>query len=234
MMDENSYNKHFRPGFLNAFAPGQHFHDYILRDFCGCGAYGEVWQAEDISGRRLAIKIVSKKMYGDGWQREFNGTKNYCQAISSHPNLIQVMHVGEDDKYFFYTMELADNLAEPGKSYYADTLADRIAARGPLSSEQLVVMTEHLLSGVGRLHQAGLIHRDIKPANIIFIDGIPKLSDIGFVTKLDGSMSMAGTVGFMPPEELLGKNESHSDINSKYDIYGHRPSHQATNGTLQR
>lgn len=218
-MDDNENKKHFGPGFLGAFATDQRFHDYILRDFCGCGAYGEVWQAEDISGRRLAIKIVSKKIYGSGWTREFNGIKNYCRLISSHPNLIQIMHVGEDDQYFFYTMELADNLAEPGRAYYADTLADRLAANGPFASDQLVILTQHLLNGIGALHQAGLIHRDIKPANIIFINGVPKLSDIGFVAPRDASISLAGTVGFIPPEELLSENESSAEKNCQYDIY---------------
>ena len=218
-MDDNENKKHFGPGFLGAFATDQRFHDYILRDFCGCGAYGEVWQAEDISGRRLAIKIVSKQIYGSGWTREFNGIKNYCRLISSHPNLIQIMHVGEDDQYFFYTMELADNLAEPGRAYYADTLADRLAANGPFASDQLVILTQHLLNGIGALHQAGLIHRDIKPANIIFINGVPKLSDIGFVAPRDASISLAGTVGFIPPEELLSENESSSEKNCQYDIY---------------
>jgi formylglycine-generating enzyme required for sulfatase activity len=218
-MDENSNKKHFGQGFLGAFAPDQRFHDYVLRGYCGCGAYGEVWQAEDISGRLLAIKIVSKKMYGSGWQREFNGIKNYCRLISNHPNLIQIMHVGEDDKYFFYTMELADNLAEPGKPYYADTLADRLAANGPFPPEQLVILTKYLLNGVGTLHEAGLIHRDIKPANIIFVNGMPKLSDIGFVAQRDANMSLAGTVGFIPPEELLGENDSSTGNNTHYDIY---------------
>ena len=218
-MDDNENKKHFGPGFLGAFATDQRFHDYILRDFCGCGAYGEVWQAEDISGRRLAIKIVSKQIYGSGWTREFNGIKNYCRLISSHPNLIQIMHVGEDDQYFFYTMELADNLAEPGRAYYADTLADRLAANGPFASDQLVILTQHLLNGIGALHQAGLIHRDIKPANIIFINGVPKLSDIGFVAPRDASISLAGTVGFIPPEELLSENGSSSEKNCQYDIY---------------
>jgi formylglycine-generating enzyme required for sulfatase activity/serine/threonine protein kinase/TolA-binding protein len=218
-MDENENKKHFGSGFLGAFATDQQFHDYILREYCGCGAYGEVWQAEDISGRRLAIKIVSKKIYGTGWQREFNGIKNYCRTISSHQNLIQIMHVGEDEQYFFYTMELADNLAEPGKPYYADTLADRLAANGPFASDQLVILIQHLLNGTGALHEAGLIHRDIKPANIIFINGVPKLSDIGFVAQRDASMSLAGTVGFIPPEELLGENGSSADKNCQYDIY---------------
>ena len=57
-----------------------------------------------------------------------------------------------------------------------------------------------LASGLGFLHEHGLVHRDIKPANIVFINGIPKIADIGLVRELEGDMSFAATEGYFPPE----------------------------------
>ena len=53
------------------------FHDLKLLASCGGGAYGEVWYCEDISGKRMALKIVSKKRLGNSWERELKGVINY-------------------------------------------------------------------------------------------------------------------------------------------------------------
>jgi serine/threonine protein kinase len=57
-----------------------------------------------------------------------------------------------------------------------------------------------LASGLSHLHQHGLIHRDIKPSNIIFVQGRPKLADIGLVAGSDETRSFVGTEGYIPPE----------------------------------
>lgn len=210
-----SNHKFHGPGILGVFEAGQRFHDYTLREYCGCSAYGEVWRTEDVSGRRLAVKIVSKAIYGSGWPLVFESIKRYCRAIDVHPNLIQIMHIGEDDHYFFYTMELADNMAEAGFPYYADTLAARMAVNGALPPKQLLMLAKHVLNGISLLHGLGLIHRNIKPSNIIFIKGMPKLSDIGFA----GNSSLAGTAGFTPPEELRGSKDQAAGNTGQCDLY---------------
>jgi RNA polymerase sigma-70 factor (ECF subfamily) len=64
---------------------------------------------------------------------------------------------------------------------------------------------------LGFLHRHGLIHRDIKPSNIIFVNGFPKLADIGLVTDLSEAGSRIGTEGFIPPE---GAGSAQADIYS--------------------
>ena len=61
------------------------------------------------------------------------------------------------------------------------------------------------------LHRHDLIHRDIKPANIIFVNGFPKLADIGLVSAVSESRSHIGTEGFIPPE---GAGRPQADIYS--------------------
>ncbi len=53
---------------------------------------------------------------------------------------------------------------------------------------------------LNELHKHGLVHRDIKPANIIFVNGVPKLADIGLVATAAEARSYVGTEGFIPPE----------------------------------
>src|SRR5947208_3785209 len=64
-------------------------------------------------------------------------------------------------------------------------------------------------SALAHLHKQGLVHRDIKPSNIIFVNGAPKLADIGLVTDADTTLSYVGTEGFIPPE---GPGAAQADI----------------------
>jgi serine/threonine protein kinase len=68
-----------------------------------------------------------------------------------------------------------------------------------------------LTQGLGHMHKHGLLHRDIKPSNIIFVNGIPKLADIGLVAEQSEAKSFVGTEGFIPPE---GPGTPQSDIYS--------------------
>jgi len=195
----------------------QQFHDFRLLEFCGRGTFGEVWRAVDISGKIIAIKIISKELLPNVWQREFNGIKNYRKVIGYHPNLIQIYHIGEAAKYFYYTMEAADNRLAPGLGYKPDTLASRIEA-SRLPAEQIISIALALLDGIEVLHQTQLVHRDIKPANIIFVNGVPKLSDIGLVSLDRTNLSLAGTIGFIPPEDLTC-GDSSSGSKPQSDLY---------------
>ncbi len=57
-----------------------------------------------------------------------------------------------------------------------------------------------LTTALEHLHRHGLVHRDIKPSNIVFVNGIPKLADIGLVALAEATMSFVGTEGYLPPE----------------------------------
>src|SRR5262249_31310773 len=64
-------------------------------------------------------------------------------------------------------------------------------------------------SALAHMHRHGLVHRDIKPSNIIFVQGAPKLADIGLVTEADTTLSYVGTEGYIPPE---GPGATQADI----------------------
>ena len=146
------------------------FHGLKLIAHCGGGAYGDVYYCEDISGKKMAVKIISKKKIGDSWERELDGVINYRPITESAPDLLQIFHVAEDEETFFYTMEPADSVSET--EYIPDTLAYRLQS-GAMPQTDLFRILSGILKGIKLIHDAGFTHRDIKPDNILFVKGVP-------------------------------------------------------------
>ncbi len=182
---------------------------------CGGGAYGDVYLCTDASGKKMALKVVSKERLGNGWEREFKGIMNYRKLTEETHGLLRIIQVGEDEQCFYYTMEAADPLAGT-EAYAADTLAARLA-RGPLPPEELIPILTSILEAISSLHTAGFAHRDIKPENILFVNGAPKLADLGLLSPLTGTMTqLAGTLDFLPPEARSGDSRSSRQGNDFY------------------
>ncbi len=195
------------------------FHGLKMLAHCGGGAYGDVYYCEDISGKKMAVKIVSKKKLGDSWERELQGVVYYRKITENAPGLLQIFHVEEDEESFFYTMEPADSARDT--EYVPDTLAYRLQS-GPLPQTDLLRILSGVFDGIKRIHEAGFTHRDIKPDNIIFVKGVPKLADIGLISSLSNSKTqLAGTLDFIPPEERGADSLASSDKLSRQrnDLY---------------
>lgn len=127
---------------------------------------------------------------------------------------MDILHVGWNEAYFYYIMELADDVDAKNQNwetYQPRTLRNELKRRGRLSPHECVQLGLALSDALTLLHGERLVHRDIKPSNIIFIGGVPRLADIGLVTSTDDAFSMAGTHGFLPPE---GPGTPQADIYS--------------------
>ncbi|MBI2926923.1 MAG: protein kinase [Verrucomicrobia bacterium] len=83
--------------------------------------------------------------------------------------------------------------------------------RSRLPVGQCLEIAAVLAEALEHLHAHGLVHRDIKPSNIIFVNGRPKLADIGLVARADATLSFVGTEGYLPPE---GPGKPPADIYS--------------------
>jgi serine/threonine protein kinase/Flp pilus assembly protein TadD len=94
---------------------------------------------------------------------------------------------------------ITPSLQDPN-SYLPRTLKLDLQRRGRLPVEECIELGLSLSTALAHLHGHGLIHRDVKPSNIIFVDGVPKLADIGLVTDVEATLSFVGTEGFIPPE----------------------------------
>ncbi len=194
-----------------SLVPGSKFHDLTLVQHCGTGAYGDVWLCRDITGKTIALKLIAKARQ----PAELKGVAALRSKLPGHPNILSIHYIGEDDEFLWYTMDAADNLTPDGPEYVPDTLDNRIRRKIP--SDPVAVMRD-LLSGLGALHAADMVHRDIKPANILFIHGRAVLGDIGMVASDTTSLSLAGTLGFLPPEVRDGSS-SPGTVGKAGDVY---------------
>ena len=164
------------------------------------GGNGDLYLVRDGTGRQLVLKVIRKP---DN-DCELTGIEK-CRAVTSHiSGLVPILNVGKlDDGRIWCVMPPADNLAQ-WPDYEPDTLAARIAKNGRLPPDEVLKITEKVLTILGELHEAGLAHCDVKPENILFLDGEPRLADYSLLSDtLNRPVDPPfGTVGFIPPEML--------------------------------
>jgi serine/threonine protein kinase len=204
--------------------------DYELFQRIGGGAYGDVWLARSATSAWRALKIVWRHTFENDrpFQREFEGIQHFERLSREHPSQLALFHVGRGEGYFYYVMELADDnvgqasslpvqrassLADPNAKLEASPPAGKMPAPhyvphtlradlalGRLPAARILEIGLALTEALSHLHTNGLVHRDVKPSNVIFVNGRPKLADIGLVTDAGDTRSIVGTEGYLAPE----------------------------------
>lgn len=182
----------------------------------GQGAYGRVWLARNTAGQWRAVKVIYLANFNNDtgpYEREFNGISRYQAISDKHPSLLRVDFVSEKFAgHFYYVMELGDPLEpgwerEPSTYKPRDLASERVRAQGGrLPTRECLRIGLELSDALDFLHRQGLTHRDIKPQNVIFVDGRPKLADLGLIAEIrppDQKRTLVGTPGFMPPPPEL-------------------------------
>ena len=192
-------------------------HEMIRR--IGGGGSGEVWLARNTLGAYRAVKIVRFREAGRRQisKSEFAGILRFEPVSRLHDGLVDILQVGggEQAGYFYYVMELADGV-DTGQAFHAETylprtLAQDIRQRGRLPVGECIRLGAAIASALGFLHRQNLIHRDLKPSNIIFVNGFPKLADVGLVAEMSREREYVGTEGFIAPE---GSGTAQADLYS--------------------
>lgn len=180
--------------------------DHTLIRRVGKGSYGEVWLARNALGTWRAVKIVRRSAFDDDrpFERELAGIQRFEPISRSHESQLNILQVGRAADGFYYVMEVADEIGrgqaiDPG-TYTPRNLRSELHLHGRLPAADCLRIGLALTTALGHLHKHGLVHRDIKPSNIVFVNGIPKLADIGLVARAEATMSFVGTEGFLPPE----------------------------------
>src|SRR5437879_3831570 len=205
------------PAFEPVVLPTAVIPEHELLRPIAAGAYGQVWLARNKLGALRAVKIVHRANFDHErpFEREFAGIKAFEPISRLHEGFVDLLQVGRDDAagYFYYVMELADDLNGNGPTqggngtaqamqdaYVPRMLASELKRRGRLSLEDCIQTGMCLAKALGHLHRQGFVHRDVKPSNIIFVGGVPKLADVGLVAGVGEARSFVGTEGFIAPE----------------------------------
>jgi serine/threonine-protein kinase len=117
----------------------------------------------------------------------------------THPNVVQVFDVGEEEGRPFIVMEYVEG----------ETLGDELRRERRLQPARVIDVARQCGAGLACAHAAGLVHRDIKPQNLLVTaDGTVKIADFGVAHALDGTRltltgSIVGTARYLAPEQTV-------------------------------
>jgi len=178
----------------------------------GRGGMGVVYKAHEESlNRFVAIKVLGEHLTEDPTQIERFIREAQSAASLSHPNIVQIYAVSEEDGRHYFVMEYVS-----GRS-----LQQILRTKGPLEPEQVARIALQTASGLEAAHEKGIIHRDIKPANLLIDDrGLVKIADFGLAlmgeaaSRLTATGMFMGTPGYLSPEQCLDQ-----EVDNRTDIY---------------
>ena len=183
-------------------AKGQKINDrYEIEKLIGEGGMANVYLARDtILDRKVAVKVLRGDLAGDDkFVRRFQREALSASSLS-HPNIVEIYDVGEDEGNFYIVMEYIE-----GK-----TLKQLIKKRGVLTLSETIDIMLQLLDALATAHDSYIIHRDIKPQNIMIKEsGLAKITDFGIAMALNSveltqTNSVMGSVHYLPPEQASG------------------------------
>ena len=177
----------------------------------GEGGMANVYLGYDkILDRNVAIKVLRGDLANDEkFVRRFQREALSASSLS-HPNIVAMYDVGEDDGLYYIVMEYVE-----GK-----TLKQLLKKRGSLTLSEAIDIMLQLTDGMAHAHDSYIVHRDLKPQNIMIEDdGQIKITDFGIAmalnsTQLTQTNSVMGSVHYLPPEQAAGKGAT-----IKSDIY---------------
>ena len=184
---------------------------YEILEKIGNGGMATVYKAKcHVLNRYVAIKILRDEFTTDSeFIKRFN-TEAQSAASLTHPNIVSIYDVGNEDNLYYIVMELIQ-----GK-----TLKEIINEDGMLSWKWSVNIAIQIASALETAHKHNIIHRDIKPHNIIITeDGMAKVTDFGIAKAVSNSTITAfgttiGSVHYFSPEHARG---GYTD--AKSDLY---------------
>jgi serine/threonine protein kinase len=184
------------------YAPGDRLGPYEILALIGEGGMGEVYKANDTRLDRIVALKAAKSDFTERFDREARAV-----AALNHPNICQLYDVGPN----YLVMEFIEGTP----------------LNGPMPVEKAVEHAARILDALDAAHRKGITHRDLKPANILVTAQGLKLLDFGLAKQssplknsdatltaaLTGRGEILGTLQYMAPEQLQGKEaDTRSDI----------------------
>lgn len=197
---------------------------FDIREKLGQGGMGIVYRAHDpVLDRMIAIKVVTLPVGNGIGNTDCSAAlfRKEAQTLAKlvHPNVLEVLDVGESDGRTFIAMALVD-----GGTVLEWSEATPLGAQG--RRRRTLALFEAAARGLAAAHRAGVVHRDIKPSNMLLDShGVLQLADFGLaqasllkpeVTNAETggdseSRRISGTPAYMAPEQYDGRTDERSD-----------------------
>lgn len=184
---------------------------YEIIEKIGTGGMAVVYCAKDQKlDRNVTVKVLKEEFVGDEDFKSRFKTEARAAAKLSHPNIVNVYDVGEDNGVQYIVMEYV----------HGDTLKQVIVNSAPFDTVVTLSIAVQMASALAHAHKNGVIHRDIKPHNILVsVDGTIKITDFGIaraaaVSTVTTTSNALGSVYYFSPEQARG-----GYVDSKSDIY---------------
>jgi serine/threonine-protein kinase len=173
----------------------------------GRGAMGVVYRALDPAiGRTVAIKTIRLADFADAAElarlRERLLREARAAGVLSHPNIVTVYDVGEEQGVAWIAMEFVSG----------STLEELLSGAEALQPETVLRILRQTAAALDYAHSKGIVHRDVKPANIVIQeDGTVKITDFGIARdaasrELTHAGTVVGTPSYMSPEQVEGRS----------------------------
>ena len=187
--------------------------NFVIEERLGAGGMGVVYAARDLKlGRRVAIKLMRLERTVGGLGRklpEVFEREAQATAALNHPNIVTLHQFGNWNGVLYLVLERLDG----------EALSARLE-RGTLTLLEALAIVEGVAAALVHTHARGIVHRDLKPQNVFLLtDGTVKVLDFGVsgigravaapTESTDGraTLSLAGTPGYMAPEQWLGEQQ---------------------------
>jgi serine/threonine-protein kinase len=185
---------------------------YSLERELGRGGMGVVYLAREVLlDRPVAIKLLPPELAARPELRDRFMREARTAARLSHPYIVPIHAVDEIGGFVFIVMAYVDG----------GTLAQRLAAHGPLPAHDVTRIMREVAWALAYAHAQGIVHRDIKPANILLERGTGRamVADFGIarVAETTGDTGVGvvlGTPEFMSPEQATAE-----DLDGRSDLY---------------
>ena len=175
---------------------------YRIERRLGTGGFANVYAARDtVEGLHVALKVPHARIVDDKVLEQLRHEIRMCIRLE-HPNILPLRFAGFYEDEFIISLPLGE-----------ETLQERLSRR--MSLELALDLSLQILEAVACAHRQKVVHCDIKPENMILFPGNRlKLADFGIARVAQKTLQGGGTgtVGYMAPEQAMGKPSFRADV----------------------
>jgi serine/threonine protein kinase len=174
---------------------------YRLLARIGEGGMGVVHLAQNVDGRRVALKVLRPHVVGDAEARERLAREVSSLRRVTSPRVAEILDADPHGPTPYVVTRYV-----PGLSLY-----HHVAEEGPIRGRNLIHFADGLAEALQAVHSVGVLHRDVKPTNVLMEGRSPVLIDFGLARladdpRLTQTGFLLGTPGYLAPEILYGED----------------------------